>query len=1394
MDPDQPKTDDATKHAAEPSLHSILEIVQRQLQEAAAREQRHIEESAARESHLTNLLERAFQPTAPTAPRLAARKPVSAERPTLLSSATFADFIAWEEAWDDYFQCQHLIEHDRPTRVAAIRQALDEDLRRYIREGVITLATDADSKDYVTALRHFIRRQRNPLLDRVDFYNRHQSQGESFDSFYTSLNELFKASDFRTSLCSSCTGKLCNTCRESVRQRHSDMLRDRIVCGVYQDDLRHKLLASSALTLEDAVKLCRAEEAASMTNDDLPSFGQVNATRRQSAYRRQKSSGQRTAHTSGGHDPPRTVAKCPDCGRTPHTKNPCPAIGQTCNNCHRQGHFQSMCPEGRHTQPLKVGQLKLRRASYTGATTVDVLTRLNTVAEPVTLSWIPDTGSDVDAISTRQLTLLGGFTENIDTDPDVVHTASGSRLDNVGRISATLYLGDAHCNTTIHVYHGLKDALLSHQTLTALGLLPPGWPAVRPTHPRICQLQPVTHPSPGDLSRIREELLHEFADVFDDSTLKPMNGPPMDIQLTNDARPSHINGARAIPYAFRDQIKTQLDDMAAEGIIEPVSEPADWCHPIVIVNKKGTSEKRLTVDLRKLNDQVRRPTHPMTTPREALSTISMARFFTTLDARHGYWQIPLSDAAKPLTTFITPWGRFRFCRNPQGLISAGDEFNRRTDAAHIQHVRDTLQRAREHGVTFSAKKFIFGAEEVPFCGFVVNSQGWTMDSTKTAAIRDFPTPCNRTDLRSFFGLINQCSPFSPRLSELSRPLRPLLKTCNEFTWDAEHTSAFTNVKTALVSTPLLAHFQLGQPLRLETDASVLHGLGYVLWQQQGEHWCLLECGSRFLSDAESRYAVIELECLAVVWAVKKCSLFLQGAQFELVTDHRPLIPILNSYSLDQIENPRLQRLVLKLRPYQLHALWRKGSDNAFADALSRHPVQSPTSADEHGEDPFLSNPSVRACLRDNHEKPISDLRLHKLLTAAKNDPEYQLLLNTIQHGFPLSKADLPPSLSPYWNGREHLSFDNGLALKGERIVVPFSLRRSVLQDLHAAHQGLTRTKQRARQSVFWPNLTNDIDNLIRSCPECRLYASSQPKEPLLVVDRNPSLPFESTSSDIFTCQGWQYLVYVDRLTGWPCVNNLGRFADSACVIRHLRRWFADLGVPQILTTDGGPHFASRRFTEFCEQWQIRHVTSSPHYPQSNGHAEAAVKAMKHLVLKTTRNGNLDVDAFQRALLEWRNTPGASNFSPAQKLFGRPLDSFVFARRSRFSPVWQEKFIELDSDKSSRTADLYNTSAQPLSNLSPGTHVDVQHPRNKRWQQHGVIVSIGRHRDYFIRLPSGRVLRRNRRFLRPRILPAPAPPTDEPAQPATGAAPRRSTRPRRPPQRLDITSTSGQSYI
>ena len=272
----------------------------------------------------------------------------------------------------------------------------------------------------------------------------------------------------------------------------------------------------------------------------------------------------------------------------------------------------------------------------------------------------------------------------------------------------------------------------------------------------------------------------------------------------------------------------------------------------------------------------------------------------------------------------------------------------------------------------------------------------------------------------------------------------------------------------------------------------------------------MQAGSRFLSPAESRYAVIELELLAVTWAVIKCKMFLSGLQhFQLVTDHNPLVPILNSHRLDEIENPRLQRLRTKLMAYNFTAVWCKGKTNTAPDALSRHPVLEPSRGDavaEQDEDhsPAPSIAEIRAHQADNS---LDSTRLQDLRKYAAEDDEYQQLKAVILRGFPDHRSDLPDSCKQYWQVRHSLTVDDNLIVYGCCLLIPTRMRRDMLSQLHESHQGMVRTKQQARLTIYWPGLDNDIDNLVSQCKQCQTHLPSHPKEPLINKPR-PTRPFQ----------------------------------------------------------------------------------------------------------------------------------------------------------------------------------------------------------------------------------------------------------------------------------------------
>ncbi|XP_065195507.1 uncharacterized protein LOC135826833 [Sycon ciliatum] len=187
--------------------------------------------------------------------------------------------------------------------------------------------------------------------------------------------------------------------------------------------------------------------------------------------------------------------------------------------------------------------------------------------------------------------------------------------------------------------------------------------------------------------------------------------------------------------------------------------------------------------------------------------------------------------------------------------------------------------------------------------------------------------------------MNQCSDFNSSIAEHAAPLRGLLKPPMSSSGHPEHTTAMNATKEALLDPPSLAHFDPTAPTRLECDAARTKGLGLGLWQLPDGSWRLTQFGSRFLSDTETRYDMIELELFGVAWAVQKCHIFLAGMPFQVIVDHQPLVLILHTYTLDQIENPRLQRLVAKVTQYQLSVSWH---DRHLVDVIgSEHQNCSP---------------------------------------------------------------------------------------------------------------------------------------------------------------------------------------------------------------------------------------------------------------------------------------------------------------------------------------------------------------------------------------------------------------------------------------------------------------------
>nr|XP_027211599.1 uncharacterized protein LOC113804887 [Penaeus vannamei] len=381
----------------------------------------------------------------------------------------------------------------------------------------------------------------------------------------------------------------------------------------------------------------------------------------------------------------------------------------------------------------------------------------------------------------------------------------------------------------------------------------------------------------------------------------------------------------------------------------------------------------------------------------------------------------------------------------------------------IQQVDQMLCRCHKNGITLNRDKFVIAALSVSFCGYTISDKA-----------------ANVTDLGSFMGLVNQLSEFTRSIAATAQTPHPLLSPKCTFVWTADYDEAFQHVKKALSHPLVLANRATNR--RLST-------LPYRLCPITGSWPAMLHlvrCGSRFLT---------KLEMLADVWVTAKCKSYLIGVpNFILMTDHRPLILILNKYTLDAVENPRLQHLKGHISPSQFIAVWGAGKQ------LATH-LRSIVTCNTIGT---ITDPK-----NQDADRTLQELR------KASVDTEYACLKDGMTTGFPSNRYDLHKSLLPYWKIRDSLSADGELVLYGQRIVIPTVYRRCTLIQLHASHRGIEAMKRRARQTVFWPGIDIDIKSTVEACQPCQVVQPSQQQEPMQ-NDDHPTRPFESVSADFFT--------------------------------------------------------------------------------------------------------------------------------------------------------------------------------------------------------------------------------------------------------------------------------------
>ena len=466
----------------------------------------------------------------------------------------------------------------------------------------------------------------------------------------------------------------------------------------------------------------------------------------------------------------------------------------------------------------------------------------------------------------------------------------------------------------------------------------------------------------------------------------------------------------------------------------------------------------------------------------------------------------------------------------------------------------------------------FAQTEVHYTGFILTNKGVKVQPEKIKAIVEMPQPESIEEVRTFLGMATYLSKHISNFSDITKDLREVIKTKenNGFFFGKAQVEAFEQIKKALSSSPVLKYYSLKEPVTVSCDASK-HGLGATVLQSNDP----VAYASKSLTTTEQAYAQIEKELLAIVFATRKFHHLLYGrTDITIETDHLPLISIIEK-PLGQVPM-RLQKMLLKLQPYKFKLVPKSGKDIPVADCLSRLPLKDcfyPGLVDDiqHFQVCATEITSVSA---------FSGPKLEQLKEKTKNDTDLQNLSTLIFEGWPNERQQLTNEMKPFWDFRDELAIYDGIVFKGERVVIPKAMQTEILHLIHYSHQGLVKSKQLARDVVFWKGMNKQVEDLISKCSTCQTYRNNQQKEPMMATDL-PNLPWELASSDLFEFDDIHYVVITDHYSGYIEVEEISDLTTSA-VIKPLKHVFSTHGIPQILYHDPGTQYTSNEFKEFSK--------------------------------------------------------------------------------------------------------------------------------------------------------------------------------------------------------------------
>ena len=587
---------------------------------------------------------------------------------------------------------------------------------------------------------------------------------------------------------------------------------------------------------------------------------------------------------------------------------------------------------------------------------------------------------------------------------------------------------------------------------------------------------PIYH-EPGTVScKTVEDLKKLYPNLFD--RLGSLKGA-YNIRVDPTVKPA-THARRKVPIESKEAIDKELDYLIEEEFITEQVEPTPWVSSVTFP-RKPNGEVRVCLDPSNLNKAIIREHHMPMTVEEIAHELARATVYTKADALKAFLQIHLMHKASLLKMFNSHRGWLQFLRMPFGAKMSQDVFQLRMDAIlkqcpgvigihddmvifgvdqqdHDANLINLLNVCQKEGLVLNSKKLELRRERVTFFGAEYSAQGMHPDPKKVQGITEMTAPTDKQQLQSFLGMVNYMGTFIPNLSHHTELLQAMLKKDNMFHWEEQQTRSFQQVKTliAKANTTSLRYYDRNLPVTVQADTS-LRGLGVCLIQKHNGEDQPIAFASKSLTDVETRYANIERELLAIVFACQCFSTYLLGRSFVAESHHKPLEMI----AMKNLANvpPCLQRMLLELQRYNVTIKYRPGKEMQLADALS-------------------------CCLARASQEIKLDMRvdyiaftkpwIKKLKDSTQRDPILAMVYQLTQQGWLHQRRHVPRLARRYWDFRDKLSTDDGMLLKGPRLIILAELQEEYLSHLHEGHLSASKVQESAKQHMYWTGIDADI--------------------------------------------------------------------------------------------------------------------------------------------------------------------------------------------------------------------------------------------------------------------------------------------------------------------------------